>query len=165
MATNIQLAGRVSRHAQLTTVVLRKADVDARFDVDDPPGELKVDLKYRAEHAGELADVLRERDVKIVVDFKFSMGLDVDGEQTDALAIDASFLLKYEFGERAEFDEICLKHFAEVNGPYNAWPYWRELVQSVIGRVGLGSFTLPVFHPQPQEVPEPTERETTPAGT
>ncbi len=35
--------------------------------------------------------------------------------------------------------------FASLNGVFNAWPYFREFLQSATTRMGLPQFVLPVF--------------------
>lgn len=66
------------------------------------------------------------------------------------LSIRATFDLRYQLSKIAECSRQDLTQFANVNGVYNAWPYWRELIQSVSVRMGLPPLTLPVFRiPQP----------------
>lgn len=61
------------------------------------------------------------------------------------ISIDASFLLTYKL---KDFDGLTKKGFVafgDMNGVYNAWPYWREFVQNTIARMGLPTLTIPVF--------------------
>lgn len=150
MATNMELAGKVARHVRLNSISLRSAHVESKFDPDGPPSAMEFDQMYRA----NLESVNYESTgrVVIVVDFKF-MARNFDGEEpSDAVTLDAAYSLIYELDSSTDIDERCFKYFAEVNGPYNAWPYWRELVQSVTGRVGLAGVTVPVYHPKPERV-------------
>ena len=59
--------------------------------------------------------------------------------------IEASFVLTYECNSPELLDEGTIEAFAKTNGVYNAWPYWRELAQSMTLRMGLPTVTLPVF--------------------
>jgi hypothetical protein len=61
------------------------------------------------------------------------------------VTIQASFLLAYELKEPESVTLADCSAFSKINGAYNAWPYWREYVQSVTARMGLPSLTLPVF--------------------
>lgn len=61
------------------------------------------------------------------------------------LSLQAAFDLLYELPKAKEFSAAALSHFANVNGVYNAWPYWRELVQNTSVRMGLPPLVLPVF--------------------
>jgi len=45
----------------------------------------------------------------------------------------------------ADVEEILFGGFAKLNGIHNAWPYFRELVQSTTGRMGIPPFTLPSY--------------------
>lgn len=155
MTTNIQLAGRVARYVQLRTVALRSANVMTDFDPEQLPAEIAVDLKYRAGLDFRPGDRDREPDsLGVLVEFQFTLRTGGEQQISDVLGLTASYLLVYSLARDAELDERCLRYFAEVNGPYNAWPYLRELVQSVTGRVGLGGLTIPVFHPNAADVPE-----------
>lgn len=36
--------------------------------------------------------------------------------------------------------------FSRLNAPFNAWPYWREALQSALSRMDLPAFPLPLLH-------------------
>jgi hypothetical protein len=59
--------------------------------------------------------------------------------------IDASFLLTYKVKDFDGLTKRGFGAFGDINGIYNAWPYWREFVQNTIGRMGLPTLTIPVF--------------------
>jgi hypothetical protein len=64
---------------------------------------------------------------------------------TPTVVIQATFLVSYAIEKPQEFSASHYQAFARINGIYNTWPYWREYVQSVTGRMGLPPLTLPVF--------------------
>ena len=66
-------------------------------------------------------------------------------EENAFLTIAADFLLVYRIDDATGLDDTAFKNFAEVNGTYNAWPYWREFVQSITTRMDLPTLTIPVF--------------------
>lgn len=68
-----------------------------------------------------------------------------DDAGSPGLAIRAAFALDYELPPAAGFEESRLRAFAMTNGVYNAWPYWREYVQSTTTRMGLPPIIVPVF--------------------
>jgi hypothetical protein len=147
VTTNIQLAKQIAKHVQLQTVVLRRADLTANFDPLQLPLELSLTQGYRAQcDAGQHGENGR---ISVSVDFKFDAKHE---DEADSVSLEATFLLIYEIDKQLSLDPICLDHFASVNGPYNAWPYWRELVQTATGRVGLASIVVPVFRPPEYEV-------------
>lgn len=59
--------------------------------------------------------------------------------------IDATFILSYSISSCDGLNDIEFNNFAQLNGIYNAWPYWREFVQSITSRMGLPTLTVPVF--------------------
>ena len=65
--------------------------------------------------------------------------------QKPVILIDASFLLAYKVEHFEGLTQKGFKQFANLNGIYNAWPYWREFVQNTVTRMGLPSLSIPVF--------------------
>lgn len=59
--------------------------------------------------------------------------------------IEATFYVSYtETAQEGQFcDDECLTDFAAENVPFNAWPYWREVVQSACSRLALPRVILP----------------------
>ncbi len=76
--------------------------------------------------------------------------------QKPVILIDASFLLAYKIENFEGLTQKGFEQFANLNGIYNAWPYWREFVQNTIVRMGLPSLSIPVFR-----IVEPPKKKTT----
>jgi hypothetical protein len=148
VTTNIELAKEIARYVQLEMVLLRRADIVADFDPYEAPSEMELIQGYRCGY--DAADHPETGRISISIDLKFAAKRMDEGG--DAVTLEATFLLIYLIDKTKELNETCLEHFANVNGPYNAWPYWRELVQSATGRVGLGGITVPVFRPMETQV-------------
>jgi len=53
--------------------------------------------------------------------------------------------LVYGITEGIEIEPSDLDEFAPINAPFNAWPYWREIVRSALSRLDLPGFLLPLF--------------------
>ena len=163
MTTNVQRAYMVSRHVEIRSVGLVAASVETSFDPVRPPDELRLVQRYRANHD------LREKHpdhVFIRIDLEFE-GFEADDDGPRVLFLKASYQIVYDLEDAATYPEDALEHFAELNGPYNAWPYWRELVQTVTGRVGVDSTVIPVFRPETkvlEEEPEAEKEEVSPAN-
>jgi len=51
----------------------------------------------------------------------------------------------YSFNQKADFKKDDLDMFANVNGVFNCWPYWREFVQNITTRMGLPSLIVPLL--------------------
>jgi hypothetical protein len=65
--------------------------------------------------------------------------------QKPVIVIDASFVLSYKIDNFEGLTQKAFEQFGNLNGIYNAWPYWREFVQNIIVRMGLPSLSIPVF--------------------
>jgi preprotein translocase subunit SecB len=73
------------------------------------------------------------------------------------IAIDASFVLTYRINNFQGLTQKGFEQFANLNGIYNAWPYWREFVQNIIARMGLSPLSIQVFRivePPKEKVPK-----------
>lgn len=83
----------------------------------------------------------------------FGKGVEQKNENS-FLRIEATFLLLYSITSIEDLDDRAFSSFAELNGVYNAWPYWREFVQNITSRMQLPTLTIPVFritHPPSKE--------------
>lgn len=155
MTTNLDLAKRVSsRIEQIVSVSLKQISLDSKLAGEDLPEQLALVQGYRC--ALDAALLQQRHLLKVLVEFNFkAQFVGEEGEQgEDALTIDAEYVVVYKLKEGPELSARCLEHFAQTNGPYNLWPYWRELVQSATGRVGLSSIVIPVFSPPVVKVEE-----------
>jgi hypothetical protein len=87
---------------------------------------------------------------QVVITLAFSLKAVREGE-TDAepvLLIEAAFDLTYGLAKFEGLEEANFLAFARTNGVFNAWPYWRELVQNLIARMGFRPIILPLFRVQ-----------------
>lgn len=151
VTTNIQLARAVAQHVTLKSIVLKNAHIESLIAPDDVAGEISVSQEHRCSYIEKKSTDMRE--IHVTAEFRFSAS-DASAENVDIAKLEAAFILVYALPEDATFDERCAQYFAELNGAYNAWPYWRELVQTATGRIGLGGIMVPVYHPRSSEVPE-----------
>jgi len=71
----------------------------------------------------------------------------------ELLRIVAVFLLQYRLSSFEGLTKANFNAFGEMNGLYNAWPYWREFVQATTVRMGLPPFTIPVYRPVEKKKP------------
>src|SRR5207302_1818415 len=62
--------------------------------------------------------------------------------------VSAEFELAYKLKESVTPTPAQLTAFSRVNAVYNAWPYWREFLQSAVHRMDLPGITLPLAHVQ-----------------
>lgn len=70
-----------------------------------------------------------------------------EADDEEMLRIEARFVLRYRVPSFGGLRKANIDAFGELNGLFNAWPYWREFVQSTTVRMGLPSLTVPVYRP------------------
>ena len=68
-----------------------------------------------------------------------------EAEGNPLFSVTTSFELQYRIPKEFSVDSKTLATFAETNGIFNIWPYWREFVQSIVARMGLPPVMLPVL--------------------
>lgn len=84
--------------------------------------------------------------------------------QEPFVRIAAEFHLDYVLPEDVEATEEELDTFARVNGVFNAWPYFREVIQATLARMALPAVTIPVFR-MPRCACETVEEESASSGS
>ncbi len=159
------LATKVASRVNLESVKLMGCSCKHRLEVPDGP-------KAFAIKRGSEFTVSDERDsIGVVIRFglkafpKDDAAKDAPPKDENAfLTIAATFLLLYSIKDADDLSDDAFRSFAELNGTYNAWPYWREFVQSMTTRMDLPTLTIPVFRLPcaPAELPSAQE---TPAET
>jgi hypothetical protein len=68
-----------------------------------------------------------------------------DEEENSVFTVRAGFELRYQLPSDFAASVSELATFARLNGVYNAWPYWRELIQNTLARMNLPPVTLPLL--------------------
>jgi hypothetical protein len=141
MKTNLDLANTVSRVVELRAINLRTATVSSNLDhFSEIPPELIFSQQYRASY--EIPEGVPDV-VGVTVDLNLmAQPPDVD---IPTVSLNASFFVAYGLPSANEHPSAALEAFAELNGLYHVWPYWRELVHTVTGRVGLAPFVISVL--------------------
>lgn len=77
-------------------------------------------------------------------------------EQNPAVSMTVTFALEYAVPHASRFPDEVLAEFARVNSTFNAWPYWREYIQTTSARMNLPPLVLPVFRVGRKEARETT---------
>jgi len=95
--------------------------------------------------------------------FEFSV---VSG-RVDVIEAAFTFRLLYEVEGDGPIADDDLTHFASANGAYHTWPFVRETLYSLTGRMGLPPYVLPVLSfapPRPKAPATEAEDPTTSGG-
>ncbi len=121
---------------------VRLVEATAETKVRSPADTGAVDLLVN--RAAEISE--RQDNGTFFVVAKMRTQLVPEQAQEEPLvSIETSFEIRYGLPEGFHVDPQTLTTFAETNGVYNAWPYWREFVQSMFARMGLPPVVLPVL--------------------
>ncbi|MFC1762381.1 hypothetical protein ACFL6U_09910 [Planctomycetota bacterium] len=138
------LGVRVSDRVQILDVRLISCHVEQTPESSsDLPKNLDLQVNTNVEQNRDLDFIL------VFAEFSLEIRLE-DGPSKDPIVqIHAQFLLTYHIDSFDDLTDKAFRQFGEMNGVYNAWPYWREFVQNTTARMGLKSLTLPVFRVLP----------------
>lgn len=140
-----QLAGEVARCVELDNVTLRGWSANYLSDASGPPNAAAPSLTIEPQYKASFA---LSRELKCI-DLLMKMLLiaregGASGPERVRISCDVS--IRYSFRELpVELEGAPLRHFSELNGLVNAFPYFRELVQSATSRMGLSPLVLPLL--------------------
>ena len=134
----IPVADRVQILNVLVVESRCKRDDDERFNQGG------IALRY---HHGLKGVNSKPEASQITVNLLFSVTTTKDGipEVDPFFFVECTISLVYSLDSFVDIDQEKLVAFALTNGVYNAWPYWREFVQSSTVRMGLPALVPPVF--------------------
>ena len=119
-----------------------------------------------AVHPSESADVINVKtsteaavvkepgdDGSLRVETTFTMEVrSASDEEKLQAEIRGRFELSYKIPDNENFSSEELEAFGHVNAVFNAWPYWRELVQASLARMSMPPLTVPVFRLAPPDM-------------
>ena len=149
MPTNLERASLVSRSVQIESVSLTRVAMNTDVEEKSGSATLRLSQRYRARYELPTSD---SNTVLVRVDFRFEAHTTNEEPDHRVADIEAEFLVVYRTNATSPFPTDALQHFARLNGTYNAWPYWRELVQNMTMRTGMSGITVPVFRPKVEEL-------------
>ncbi|WP_169981208.1 hypothetical protein [Tautonia rosea] len=134
------LAIPVSRQVQIRNIILSESasrrTSKAAAILDDFSPTIQI---AQVHHVAD-----REAKSLIVV-VPLKLIVEEDGDKPiEHVRISATFILFYRVDSYEGIEEENLEAFASMNGVFNAWPYWREYVQSMAVRMGLPPIVVPV---------------------
>jgi hypothetical protein len=146
---------RVISAAQIGGVRLVEASAKNRVrsvqEVGDDAGLL---LNYKA-HLKEGPDAAGVFFVVARMNARVAEGAKADPYVSVSVAFELTYRLPEPEVQQAS--RADLQAFAEVNGVFNAWPYFREFVQAATSRMNLPPIVLPLYR-APKSVKESRER-------
>ncbi len=131
----IELASPVIQRVELLDVRVTESSAHRACLVDRPMEAASSD-EARVGDSGE---------GRFRVSVRFEMNAVPEDGGSPLVTVSAVFDLEYGCEGLEDFTEEQLSAFARLNGVFNAWPYWREFVQSMTTRMGLPALVLPVY--------------------
>lgn len=145
---------------QVSTDLLRKvSEVAARVEIrdirlvkiaaslSDPLPESGQTIAVELDH-GVKADVIDSSTLLAQVRFTLAAKASIEAEKP-FVEIGATFQLLYQGENIGDIPHQSWSSFASVNAVHNAWPYLRELVQSISSRMSVPPLTVPLLKVQP----------------
>lgn len=141
--------GREARKLELASLVAECVEIRtiAQVSFSASLGSLRDELPDQIELGVNVETGFNRADKTIFVRTRFRFAARYDAAEEDAVCIQACYFLHYSVPTFEGIRKANVVAFGELNGVHNAWPYWREFVQSATTRLGLAPLTLPVQRP------------------
>ncbi len=136
---DVSLAARVSSKVEIVNVLLKQSSCYRKPDT----GKAKIALEIECDTTYEIDK--KNSIITVLPNFKLKGYSEKKEADEPALKIEAVFVLIYKVSNFKDLKKKHFEAFANTNGIYNAWPYWREFVQNTIARMSLPPLTIPVF--------------------
>lgn len=147
MTESISDLARLIAKIEIEEVALLGASVKRSIRSADET-EARIQLNKRA------SLLERSDDGRFYVQAEIEFSIEASGSEQPAVSIHTAFELTYRHPSDLEVTSQVLQEFAEINGVFNVWPYWREFIQSTMARMNLPVITIPVFRlAPPSDVP------------
>jgi len=138
----IELAIPVTERVQIENVLLSRCEAEL-----SPRANLDREGLFLRTTITEIG-VGKDTELKqfyVFPTFRLAIEASSDQDAEDKISIIARFALIYSLDSFDGLEEESIKAFSVTNAIFNAWPYWRELVQSMTSRMLGKSITLGVF--------------------
>lgn len=139
-AMRVDLAAPVSERVEVLEILLAESAAKRGSIRDHLPAMLTMNVTVETE--------VDKKQKVVCVRPRFGVSAKYDDtNEEELLQIEAQFVLRYRLPNLGGLSKANFTAFGELNGLYNAWPYWREFVQSTTVRMGLPPLTVPVYRP------------------
>lgn len=150
MTERVKKASRLIAAVQFNSI--RLVEVAAKSSIRSA-GDIE-NVKLSVEPHAKVPDLPKDGTFSVLASLELQVV--ANDQKTPSVTMTATFELRYSVPEElGEITKEELTAFAEVNAVFNAWPYWREYIQSTFVRMNLPPVVLPVFrlsgHPEQKE--------------
>lgn len=148
-------SGRFGSVVQISSVLLKR--IEAINNVLDHPKKDKLDCSVSLRHKTIGYRISDPNILTVDVEGRVEIvpgGENKEGKKELLASVVAVYELKYVLPKDPMPKEFkgLIKDFADINGIYNAWPYFRARIQDLTSDMGI-PFTLPTFRIIPKKLP------------
>lgn len=133
---DMRVISRVIQHLELEDIYLLEAKIESDSSTRSPKGA-ELDYKFDTEIMSKKDNILYIKCTFMVMAHRKQVRV------KNLMRIKATFVLKYSIEDDKKLSTDDIDNFAKINPLYNAWPYWRELVQNLTSRMGFPTLTIP----------------------
>lgn len=137
-----ELAGRIAGGVELLDIRMVKSAVDhLGFPLAGHPVNYDLDIRPTSHFDTDRQALVVSADFSLKMDQSEKEG----DEERDIASITFTLVALFETPEGASYDTEELDSFGATTGIFSLYPYAREYVQDVTGRMGLSPLTLGVY--------------------
>lgn len=142
MNRDIQAAKEIIAAVDLVDVRLAqagcKSSVRSVAEIEEPEFHISRSAKLSKEG-------LKDGVFYVLASLQLTVAASAEDQGRELVSIRAQYEIKYRVPRKFATTQKALKSFANINGLYNAWPYFREFVQTTTQRMDLPGIVLPVY--------------------
>ncbi len=137
---DIESFNTFSENLRLLRISLNEVEAKLNNDAEQTDIEKQVYIDKKAYY-----QVIDDANFRVFQDFDLSIA-DKNNKENSFLTIKSIFTI--DFSSELPIDENIFKTLAETTVLITAWPYLRELVQSITVRMGVPPITVPPIQSQ-----------------
>lgn len=153
-----RLAFEVHQNCAIAGMRLLKSKLSTVPPEQLPESALSIKFTFRSKQNPAGAERIR-----LEVSFRMT-GTEESGEEEELkrpetpISVECTYEVEYEVREGFEATAEHVKAFKDGNAIFNAWPYFREYLQSSMQRMGLPPLVAPFLRLQPKIARKKTQR-------
>ena len=147
MSTEVKPPLRVIEAVKIKRIRLVEASVKTKIRSTKEAPPLDINYVWFAQVKG------RDKDGSFRIQPTMEVRVSPRGtKKNPVIIVRVAFELTYGLPKGFAVTRRELDAFAQTNGVFNAWPYWRELIQNMFARMDLPQPALPLYR-----IPKPAE--------
>lgn len=131
---------KVANKVELQNIFLIYSEVRRSLDADYEFNKVGAEIAS----GGTLYE---DHKAHFIAKVQFSLKGKPEGTEDDneIVSIVNEYIVRYSVADRKGLTKKDIKAFCNINAVYNAWPYWREYVQSMTNRMDIPTLIMPLL--------------------